>query len=397
MKNIFFLMKYYLDPEESPPFPKFDYQMQALTNLGYRVWFLGIDHGTIFLCSGDTKRQIARIPLHRIPGIGRLLTFNALYRATVRIFSNAPEYFVAYIRMMPAVPPMGRALKTIKKSGCKLVMEFPTFPPEREEATETRLHRKLFISLSKRYELHLAHWFDLFSLIGTVKADSYRNVPAVNITNGISLESIPQRKYKPSEKDIHLLGVANVQMMNAYDRIIKGIKNYNEIRTTDNPDIHFHIVGPDRDGTLEKLKDMVETMKLQPYIHFEGPAFGEDLDSYFDMADIAVGSLGLHRIGQTGIATLKAREYLAHGIPYIASGIDPVIPQNRNWNLNVEQDENPVDMHSVLEFISQTRSNEEIGAQMREFARENLSWESQFQQVFSALENLEVGRNGSRK
>lgn len=396
MKNIFFLMKYYLDPNESPPFPKFDYQMQALANLGYRISFLGIEHGTIFLCSDNTRTQVAKIPLHRIPGIGRLLTFNALYRATVQIFAKHPHYYVSYIRMMPAVPPMGRALKTIKESGCKLVMEFPTFPPEREEATEKRLHRKLFIWLSKRYELHLAHWFDLFTLIGTVQADSYRGVPAVNITNGISLEAIPERKYKPSEKDIHLLGVANVQMMNAYDRIINGIAHYNKSRTTGDPDIHFHIVGPDRDGSREKLKDLVKTMKIQSYVHFEGPAFGKDLNRFFDTADVAVGSLGLHRIGHTGIATLKAREYLAHGIPYIASGIDPVIPQDRNWNLNVKQDESPVDMHSVLEFISQARSNEEIGAQMREFARKNLSWESQFLQVFTALESLEESRKESR-
>ena len=41
MKHVLCLMKYYLDPAEGPPFPKFDYQMQALRNLGHRVSFLG--------------------------------------------------------------------------------------------------------------------------------------------------------------------------------------------------------------------------------------------------------------------------------------------------------------------------------------------------------------------
>lgn len=388
MKQIFCLMKYYLDPEESPPFPKFDYQMEALRNLGHTVWYMGIKHGKIFLCSDNTRQQYATIPFHTVPGLGRLLTFNALYRAVIKTFSANNKFDIAYIRMMPAVPPMGRALKKIKATGCKAVMEFPTFPPEREEATEKRLHRKLFIWLSKQYEVHLAHWFDLFSLIGTVKADEYRGRPTINITNGISLASIPLRTFKPYPQGIHLLGVANIQMMNGYDRVILGIEQYRSSKTAEDPEVHFHIVGPDRDGTKEKLIALVHEKQLEEWIHFEGPAFGETLNDYFDRADLAVGSLGLHRIGHTGIATLKAREYLAHGIPFITSGVDPVIPLDRGWCMNFPQDDSAIDIRTILHFISQTKADRSIGLQMREFAKEHLSWETQFKQVFSALETL---------
>ena len=388
MKNILCLMKYYLNPDEAPPFPKFDYQMEALRNLGYNVWFMGIEYGRIYLCTEDSKEEYARIPLYRIPGIGRILTFNALYRATKKVFADSQAFDIAYIRMMPAIPPLGKALKAIRNSGCRSVMEFPTFPPEREEATETRLHRKLFIRVSKLYELRLARWFDLFSLIGTVQAETYRGIPAVNITNGISLESIPQRNYTSQDDSIHLLGVANIQMMNAFDRVINGIELYRLSKTLQEPDIHFHIVGPDRDGTREKLKQLVQEKNLQGVVHFEGPAFGNRLDAFFDTADVALGSLVLQRIGHTGIATLKAREYLAHGIPFITSGIDPVIPQNRSWCMNFPQDESPIDMRLLLRFVEHARKNPDIGTEMRDFAKEHLSWESQFLQVFEALEHV---------
>ena len=223
-------------------------------------------------------RKIPRNSTPVFPSIGYRVSgvFSLSMPCIVRqrkCFANSQAFDIAYIRMMPAIPPMGRALKAIRKSGCRSVMEFPTFPPEREEATETRLHRKLFIWVSKLYELRLARWFDLFSLIGTVQAETYRRVPAVNITNGISLESIPQRNYSPQDDNVHLLGVANIQMMNAFDRVINGIELYRLSKTPQEPDIHFHIVGPDRDGTREKLKQLVQEKNLQGVIHIERAGF----------------------------------------------------------------------------------------------------------------------------
>ena len=388
MKHVLCLMKYYLDPAEGPPFPKFDYQMQALKNLGHRVSFLGLRNGTVCHCVNDKEIAVAHIPLYKVPGLGRLFTFNAIYRATANLMRNGESFDIAYIRMMPAVPPMNRAVGALKKSGCKVVMEIPTYPAEQEEATETRWHRKLFSSLSKRYELAVSKKLDLYTLIGKIKADSYRGIPAINITNGISLDTIPLRTHTPKDDSIRLLAVANIQVMNAFDRIINGIATYRKTRTENDPEIHLHIVGPDRDGTKGKLEQLVLEKDLQDSIHFEGPVFGDRLDQFFNMTDVAVGSLGLHRIGHTGIATLKAREYLAHGIPYITSGTDPIIPQDRGWCLEFPQDDSTIDMQAVLSFVLTCRNNKSMGQEMRAFAKEHLSWEKQFEQVFDALENL---------
>ncbi len=385
MKSVLCLMKYYLDPHESPPFPKFDYQMQALKNLGYSVYFLGIRKGKVLLCHNDTETAVANIPLYRIPGIGRLFVFNALYRATKRLKHHAPPFSLAYIRFMPAIPPMKSALQTLKQGGCKLVMEIPTYPQEHEEDTEKRLHRRIFFKLSKTYEKSVSKELDLYTLIGKLTANSYRNIPAINITNGISLDSIQLRDFQKLDNDIHMLAVANIQVMNGFDRVIEGISEYYETKEKSHPIIHFHIVGPDRDGTKGKLEQLVAEKKMEEYIHFEGPAFGAELEKYFSFADIAVGSMGLHRIGHTGIATLKAREYLAHGIPSISSGEDPVIPQNKDWCLAFPQDESPINMYQVLDYIKRVSKKTNMGEEMRLFARQYLSWEEQFRKVFIEL------------
>ena len=384
MNSVLCLMKYHLDPQEAPPFPKFDYQMEALEHLGWEVSFLGIRKGTVYLCNAQGERALTSIPLYRTPGIGRIMLFNALFRAVIKL-SQETSYTLAYIRIMPAVFPMRQALTALKKNGTKLVMEIPTFPPEREEQTERKVHRRIFFAFMKRYETSVMQELDLFTLIGRITADSYRGVPAINITNGISLSQIPQRVFTPLDDNIHLIAVANIQVMNAFDRVIEGIRAYQEEKREDEPDIHFHIIGPDRDGTKEKLEHLVQAIGMGQFIHFEGALFGQDLESFFSSCDIAVGSMGLHRIGHTGIATLKAREYLAHGIPYITSGIDPVIPQNRGWNMIFAQDDSPIDMREVIRFTESVRGRTDIGNEMRSFVQNHLTWEQQFSYLFKAL------------
>ncbi len=378
-------MKYYLDPKEQPPFPKFDYQMEALTALGWDVSFLGIRWGKVYLCQGGEEKELARIPFYTVPGIERIFTFNALYRAVKYLGSNMPPFTLAYIRFMPAIPPMRNALKALKKRGTKLVMEIPTYPLENEEGTEKKWYRKLFFYLTKRYEYRVTSQLDLFTLIGKLTADSYRGIPALNITNGISLKGIAMRTYTPKDKAVHLLAVANVQVMNGFDRLIEGIAEYEKIRTTDQRVVHLHIVGPDRDGTRHTLEQLVQKLNLGEYVHFEGPAYSDKLEEFFSFADIAIGSLGLHRIGHTGIATLKAREYLAHGIPYIHAGSDPVIPDRNGWNLSFPQDDSPINIGEVISFVDACREHPAIGEEMRAFAKEHLSWESQFQELSNML------------
>ncbi|MEI3231140.1 MAG: hypothetical protein V8S24_07840 [Gordonibacter pamelaeae] len=66
------------------------------------------------------------------------------------------------------------------------------------------------------------------------------------------------------------------------------------------------------------MEKLVSELKLEDFIVFAGAATGSKLDAFFDDADVAVGSLGLHNRGFLGL-TMKSREYCARGIPFIYS------------------------------------------------------------------------------
>lgn len=84
----------------------------------------------------------------------------------------------------------------------------------------------------------------------------------------------------------------------------------------------FTIIGGSDDSTLDELCQLVKKLQLDEYVSFAGNVLYEQLDGYFQTADIGIGSLGHHRSGITSLASLKNREYAARGIPFIYSEFD---------------------------------------------------------------------------
>lgn len=158
----------------------------------------------------------------------------------------------------------------------------------------------------------------------------------IKIGNGIDVESIPIRKNIPkwTKETLKLIGVANVSSWHGYDRIIKSIKTNKEDSKSEF-DIHFTIVG--NGSALKDLQRLTKELNLQKYVNFTGKLFGEELYNKYDEAHIAIGSLGLHRIGLEEAGTLKLREYCAVGIPFIYSGKDPDFTGKLNFCRSVPQ------------------------------------------------------------
>jgi hypothetical protein len=85
---------------------------------------------------------------------------------------------------------------------------------------------------------------------------------------------------------------------------------------------------------------------------------------------IGIGSLAMHRNNLKYGATLKAREYMARGIPFIISYIDEDIAEGFPLVLKLKPDDSPVEMEEIIKF---TQSNYEkygvaIPSIMRDYA-----------------------------
>lgn len=110
----------------------------------------------------------------------------------------------------------------------------------------------------------------------------------------------------------------------------------------------------------------------------------EFISRAYDSADIAVGSLGLFRIGLNTSSILKIREYALAGIPFITAGYDPDFQEDMPFRFLVPNDESISPIVNVLERFPSARktfTDEDI----RKYAIENLSLESKFDQMISGL------------
>ena len=177
-------------------------------------------------------------------------------------------------------------------------------------------------------------------LITELKRSGKLNKPHITIGNGLDVNSVPIRIAKPyvdTELELHILCVANVSKWHGLDRLLKGMATY-----CSNTCIIFHIAG--EGAQIPLLKQLVEKLNLQDSVIFHGFKTGDELDTLFNSCHIAVGSLGIHRIGLNEASILKAREYCARGIPYIIACADRIfqmifltfigyLPMNPRWIL----------------------------------------------------------------
>ena len=68
----------------------------------------------------------------------------------------------------------------------------------------------------------------------------------------------------------------------------------------------------------------------------------------YDRCHFAIASLGLHRIGIDVASTLKTREYLAKGMPFVYSGeVDVFRDEPAHFCMAVPADETPVDVAAL--------------------------------------------------
>lgn len=209
-----------------------------------------------------------------------------------------------------------------------------------------------------------------------------QNKPHYTIGNGIIVKNQILRNHKRLKYDCYeLICVAQFNKWHGIDRLINGLNQYNK-----KIPVILHLVG-----------NGIETFDIPENSTNERPLFsiikhgfmtGIELDHLFNQCHIAVGSLGLHRIGLNESSTLKAREYCARGIPYIIACGDPDFPDDFPYIFRVPPDESPIDIESVINFAQKVCSDPDHPQKMRKYAEENLDWAIKMKKLKEFLETL---------
>lgn len=301
------------------------------------------------------------------------IKYRNLYRYIV--VNDVKLVYIRYVHF--ANPFFISFLKNLKRSDVKVLLEIPTYPYD-QEYKNLNLTNKLLLWVEK---LSRKQFKNLVNLIITFTPESnIFGVPAIEISNGIEVNSIPKAIKRETDDEIHLLGVASIAYWHGYDRVIEGIYHY-YLQNPDRKKVFFHIVGDSADNESMRYRDLVDKYKLNAYIKFHGKKFGNELDTLFNKADIAVGCLGCHRKGLEYSKSLKNREYCARGIPFFYSEIDEAF-ENQDFIFKVSPNDSPIDIDEIVNFLDSYNPDRN---RIRYYAMENLSWDKELTKILSRV------------
>lgn len=198
------------------------------------------------------------------------------------------------------------------------------------------------------------------------------NSRIVEIGNGIDVAAIDRRRRAPSwpAPSLHVLAVASVARWHGLDRLLRAVRDY-RARASRSFDVRVTIAG--EGPALPALRDLAGALQLTDNVAFTGNVTGPALQQLYESAHLAVSSLGLHRISLMRASVLKAREYCAVGIPFIASGDDPDFTGSVPFRLRIAADESTNELVEIFAGFDALQSRFDDESQRR-FAETHLDW-----------------------
>ena len=272
---------------------------------------------------------------------------------------------------------MLRMLK-LKNPMCKILFEVPTYPYD-DEFSSIVLRTILAKDIYNRKRIH-AYVDRIVDLSGM---KSIFGVPTIQISNGVDLRKISPRRagVLAVHGEVNIIVVASFSRWHGIDRLVTGLCAYYAEKPCRRVILHMVGEGPER----KALEDMAKDYHISDSIHFYGQCGREAMDAVYDRCSLAVECLGNHRKGITLSSSLKSREYLAKGMPFVYSGrIDVFEKRGVDFCLQAPDDESPIDIESVLVFhdtLYARESQYSLTSRIRAYAEENVGMDAAMKPV----------------
>lgn len=318
---------------------------------------------------------------------------NNIYNELIDFITTKQIKFI-YMRYIQMNIYLHRFIKMLYKLNVTTFVEVPTYPFRKERITtyNNRIKDKEYyvgFRYLARYimeEYYIRSTKKYISRIITFSDDDYIwNIRTIRISNGINTFETQPRIYKPQEKAINLLLVANVSFWHGADRVIEGLREYLKYNPTYN--VNFIIAG---DGVeIPRLKEKVINYDICDNVLFVGKKTGEQLDDLYDEADLGISTLALHRKHTTKDSSLKTREYLAKGIPCVGTVYDTQIlgsPLSKYYFI-VPVDDSPINISELTKYIVNLRE-QNLTNEISKLSKQILDWSIQMKKVIDELKQL---------
>jgi len=210
-----------------------------------------------------------------------------------------------------------------------------------------------------------------------------RNILSFTMTNSIDVDSYPIKYTTYIDRGtLQLLYVgSHTADWQGLDRLLKGMAAYRG-----DTQVVLHVAG--NMGT--STRHLIDTLGIGSHVHVHGYVEGKDLDMLFDACDIAIGTLGMHRKNLTHGSTLKVREYMARGMPFMISYTDEDLQPGLPYVHMPPADDSPIDMEGVIGFTRETYSvgGPDMPHSMRAYAREHMDCRAKTIKLLDFIESL---------
>lgn len=333
--------------------------ISSLCDSGHSASLSLIDGGTFSkyrrLSAGLFKSNADVVVVRNL--IGLICCFPALVALRLkgrRVVIDVPTPIVATIQELRKEP--NSFANELKKAFYRISFPFAFFPANRvlQYADESS-------------------WFR-FGLFGKTKM----------VANGIGVQDIKIKLPSPFDfqKDFALIAVASLADWHGFDRVIRGLATYYSDLVS-GPRVTLVIIGDG--GIREKWQDLVNELKLSDVVSFVGLKRGDALDEHFRLAHVAISSLGLYRLNLEMASVLKAREYAARGIPFVAAGRDIDFEPAPRFMKMVENNNSEIKIAEVFNWYKALAPLERSHEEIRGYAMKKLDFSVKVNEIFVDL------------
>jgi glycosyltransferase involved in cell wall biosynthesis len=346
---------------------------KSAVTAGYEVTLLCADDLPEEVVDDVHIKPVARKPKKRFERATK--TANALYKAALR--ESADLYQLHD-------PELIRICSKLKKAGKKVIFDsHEDFPAQiMDKRWIPKLFRPFVAKSYAFYEKRVIKKLDFIIAVTeptTARFLTY-GTPAKTIHNYPLLSEFPKTNSpnnSTSSKNQTLCFTGGISMTRGMKQMFK---------LTEEVDINLQLAG--RVFTKEE-KLFEDLLKTHPKVLFAGPYSREEMVAIYNNAFIA---LLLFLPIKNHITTLpnKLFEYMAGGLPIVASDIDYWKPIFQKYNCGIQV--NPFDdagvKNAVLYLIQHPEEASAMGERGRTAVQQEYNWESESKLLFSIYEDL---------
>jgi hypothetical protein len=292
---------------------------------------------------------------------------------------------VIYMRYSTASIPL---YKFAKKYKGKIVFEHNT---KEHIQIKAQLEKEPELRYQYLCEKYLAKYIFKKALTGVSVSEDFMNYEneragfdyvSFIYPNPIDVQNTKFRSFTPETQKYKLLAlIGNYAHWHGLDLLADAIRN-----SKDKDQFEVVYVGK----ITAEVQSIFEGVSCQ---FVEDPS-DTKMDELYSNCDIAIGSLAFFRLNITESSSLKTKEFLAHGIPFIISAEDVAYKENpdeiKPYFLKIDASSGELNLDEVTKFIHSIRRDENHPETMHNYAEKHLDYRSHFRQM---MEHINIKLN----